>query len=192
MKPKLNNLFPVMVAQFSIPNWSEEKKKILSILPEAKLNSDENIYSDYWDNLESDDKPLYADLVMNIVMPALSQCALTPDVDLLDMWYQKQYKGQNHKVHTHGNTGCSAVLYVDYDPSVHKSTKFYNPFPNAILGGYLEDSHIDVKEGDLLVFPSNVLHESVSNDSDIPRTIISFNFTTRHDRILQRYKLSTK
>ena len=90
------------------------------------------------------------------------------------------------------NMGTYKQRYVDYDPSVHKSTKFYNPFPNAILGGYLEDSHIDVKEGDLLVFPSNVLHESVSNDSDIPRTIISFNFTTRHDRILQRYKLSTK
>ena len=190
-KIKLNNLFSVLVAQFSIPNWSELKSDIMNALPKEKYNNDNAIFSDYWDNLESDEKPDYADLVMHSVMGALSQCAMSPDIDLIDMWYQKQYKGQYHTVHTHGNTGCSAILFVDFNDKIHKSTRFYNPYPNAILGGHLEDTTIDVKEGDLLVFPSNVLHDSMVNNYDIPRTIISFNFTTRHDRILQRYKLQS-
>ena len=34
-----------------------------------------------------------------------------------------------------------------------------------------------VKEGDLFIFPSFILHEAPINTSDEPRTIISFNLS---------------
>ena len=98
-------------------------------------------------------------------------------VGLNDMWCQTSYRGQKHNLHNHGYVGWSGVLYVKFDPQVHSATSFLSPFPNPYDGG-LSYNVPNVEEGDLIVFPSTIAHESLENKSDKPRTIISFNFTT--------------
>tara|TARA_B100000287_G_scaffold201493_1_gene190318 strand:- start:1403 stop:1945 length:543 start_codon:yes stop_codon:yes gene_type:complete len=90
------------------------------------------------------------------------------------MWYQQTTRGQYHEVHNHGSVGLSCVWYLEFDPSVHQATTFYCPFADPLTGDLLQETP-KVKEGDLIVFPSYLLHEQKPNQSDVRRTAVSFN-----------------
>ena len=63
---------------------------------------------------------------------------------------------------------------MDFDNTKHTSTKFYAPF-NNFLTGFNMDHQPNVIEGDLVLFPSSIMHENVCNESSKKRTVISFN-----------------
>ena len=100
------------------------------------------------------------------------------------MWYQMTSGGESHQVHTHGATGLSCVWYLEFDPEVHKATTFYAPFHDPLSGDMIQHTP-EVQEGDLVVFPSFLMHEQEGNDSDKRRTIISFNIEGRPRPIMK-------
>ena len=176
-------MFAVPLYRYRIPNWHENKQELYDLIP--KLNHgirDGEVYTDYHD--KKGHKPPYADMVLDLIQPffiGLTKDIETKKVGLYDMWCQTSYKGQKHNLHNHGYLGgylgWSAILYVEFDPQVHSATSFLSPFNNPHEG----DIHYhvpNVEEGDLIVFPSTIAHQSLENESDKPRTIISFNFTT--------------
>jgi hypothetical protein len=183
-------MFSVPLYKFSISNWKEEKKLILEALPEEKLATD--IYTDFWENSNERKLPSYSDLVLDIVSPAIETLQSTldrgPDGNLLthqcwmgldNMWYQTEHRGQKHDLHNHGFIGWSSVLYVNYNPKVHTATKFLSPTGcGAGTGGLIQWYQPDVKEGDFIIFDSNIMHQALPNESDEKRTIISMNFQT--------------
>ena len=183
-------MFSVPLYKFSIDNWEEEKKLILEALPEEKVYSD--ICTDFFDNSNERKLPSYTDVVLDIVSPAIRTLQSTlgrgPDGQLLthgawmgldNMWYQTEYKGHNHELHNHGNVGWSSVLYVNYNPEVHTATKFLSPFGyGAGTGGLVQRFQPDIKEGDFIIFDSNIVHQALPNESDEKRTIISLNLQT--------------
>ena len=57
---------------------------------------------------------------------------------------------------------------------IHEATKFYSPFNDPATGDLMEYQPF-VKEGDLVIFPSYLLHEGPVNKSDKERVIVSFN-----------------
>ena len=94
-------------------------------------------------------------------------------------WQDKRYTlGQYHGAHNHGNMKISCVLYVDFDVNEHRPTKFYAPFTNPYLG-VIETVSPPVEEGNIIAFPSTLLHECPPCDSNIPRTVFSFNIPLR-------------
>lgn len=103
---------------------------------------------------------------------------------ICSMWYQMTSGGQSHQVHTHGATGLSCVWYLEFDPEVHKATTFYAPFHDPLSGDMIQHTP-EVQEGDLVVFPSFLMHEQEGNDSDKRRTIISFNIEGRPKPIMK-------
>ena len=183
-------MFSVPLYKFSIPNWEEEKKLILEALPEEKVYGD--ICTDFFENSSQRRLPSYTDLVLDIVGPFIqtlqSSLGRGSDGQLLtqdgwmgvdNMWYQTEYKGQEHKLHNHGNIGWSSILYVNYNPKVHTATKFLSPFNcGAGTGGLMQWYQPDVKEGDFIIFDSDIMHQALPNESDEKRTIISINFQT--------------
>ena len=187
---ELIEMFSIPLYKFSIPNWEDEKKLILEALPEEKVYVD--ICTDFFENSSQRKLPSYTDVVLDIVGPAIQTLqsslgrgpdgqALTQDgwMGLDNMWYQTEYKGQNHELHNHGIIGWSSVLYVNYNPKVHSATKFLSPFGyGAGTGGMIQRYQPDVKEGDFIIFDSNIMHEALPNQSDEKRTIISMNFQT--------------
>ena len=187
---ELIEMFSIPLYKFSIPNWEDEKKLILEALPEEKVYVD--ICTDFFENSSQRKLPSYTDVVLDIVGPAIQTLqsslgrgpdgqALTQDgwMGLDNMWYQTEYKGQNHELHNHGIIGWSSVLYVNYNPKVHSATKFLSPFGyGAGTGGMIQRYQPDVKEGDFIIFDSNIMHEALPNESDEKRTIISMNFQT--------------
>ena len=188
------DMFVCRLYKYHIENWEEEKKEILKALPGEKnvKEYEEDIHTDFFDNSRSRRLPTYADLIIDIVSPCIedlqSRLPGGGDTKLLihqcwmgvdNMWYQTEYKGQQHMLHNHGNIGWSCVLYVNYNPEVHTSTRFLSPYGvGSGRGGGLEWYQPDIKEGDFIIFDSSIPHEALPNESDEKRTIISMNFQT--------------
>lgn len=75
--------------------------------------------------------------------------------------YQYQ-KGDFSYYHVHGNCNYNAVYYVELPPE--NSTVFINREG--------KEFRIDVKEGDLVVFPSILMHGSKVNHTEQTKTVI--------------------
>tara|TARA_R100000908_G_C3697911_1_gene109571 strand:+ start:126 stop:752 length:627 start_codon:yes stop_codon:yes gene_type:complete len=155
---------------FSLSQWLGKKQLILKNLPKTG-------FTDYHELERSEDNiPEYAQVVhecINDEMQKVARIIGYPAV-LLGMWFERSAKNQRHSAHNHGACGYSAVLYVDFDPEVHDSTRFYMPFPDPMTGS-ITNFNPPVKEGDLIVFPSYMLHEATPNQSDKDRLVVSFN-----------------
>ncbi len=93
-----------------------------------------------------------------------------------DFWFQNQNNGTAHGIHTHGSNGLSAVCYMKYDKQHHTPTNFispnFNSFNNINMTWYPEES----TEGTMVFFPSNILHYTRPNNSDVSRIIAAINF----------------
>ena len=85
-----------------------------------------------------------------------------------NMWFQQYYHNSKHQWHNHGNSNWSAVYYVQM-PDDKIKTLLWDYHGDKIV------DDIELQEGDLFVFPSNVLHCSPPNFTNKVKTIISFN-----------------
>ena len=181
----LLRMFTVPIESFSVPNWDHWKPEILSNLTTgstlAEVNSSgygkfDDMESDYFDNNNSRTLPRYYDVVTEALQPVLDefQESYPRDIQITSMWYQKTFSGQMHGVHNHGALGVSAAFYVEFDPLLHKPTTFYAPFHNFFNGDMVSYTP-EVKEGDVVFFPSYLLHQQDPNKSPVIRTVVSFN-----------------
>ena len=82
------------------------------------------------------------------------------------LWFQQYEKESYHGWHVHGSN-FTAVYYVEL-PEDSPGTELINTSLNKKI-------HIDVKEGDIIFFPSYVIHRGPPNMSNERKTIISFN-----------------
>lgn len=116
-------------------------------------------------------------------------------VSLEGLWFQTAAGGAAHDVHTHGNCSWSGVYIVQIDPPVDRVqhpvygaangvTRLYGPHFTTLGGAfvdvgnaYLQSPHIDIDqvEGQLVVFPSWLMHQAMAYGGDRDRVIISFN-----------------
>jgi len=93
-----------------------------------------------------------------------------------DYWFQQYKKGSEHGWHTHLNCSFTGVYYLDLPEDAPK-LQIRNP------DSLHEIETIDVKEGDVVIFPSLVLHRSAKNQSDEMKTIISFNMSVSLEKV---------
>ena len=187
------DMFTVPIYHYKIENWDHNKKRILDVLPpempEHRDPEDLGLYSDYFVNAKIGNNilPSYADTIIDIIKPYLMDISGGEKLDLTDIWYQKYYKGVNHSTHCHGAIGLSSVIYVEYNPEVHSPTRFFSPFRD-VWSGDCPTFEEQVEEGDMIIFPSSILHEAPANQSDIRRTIVSYNLRGKVDtskRVIQ-------
>lgn len=188
MSVKQLNPFLLTFYQVSITNWNEKKKQLLSLVD---WNDKECFmvehFTDYYKNVNrGDHRAPYTDQFVNILKSDLNdfvhQVQNSPlnrfNVDLSmrveNLWAQRYTSQGFMPPHTHEPSGFSAVLYAEFDEHEHESTKFWAPFKNTIDA---MDYRFDpkVKEGDILFFPSYLMHYAEPNASKKQRTIFSFN-----------------
>lgn len=116
-------------------------------------------------------------------------------VSIEGMWFQAATIGASHDVHTHGNCSWSGVYIVQIDEPPQRErhpvygaangvTRLYGPHFTTLGGAfvdvgnaYLQQPHLDVEqvEGQLLVFPSWLMHQAMAYGGTKERVIISFN-----------------
>ena len=174
----VNPMFSVPIVYYPIENWSENKKKILDALPpedDSQLEPNgSGLYTDFFINGKVKEFPSYFHTVVDVIKPYLKNFMDGNPVEFVEMWYQKYYNMVEHKTHCHGFTGWSSIIYVEFDPKVHQSTRFFSPFRQP-WDCDVEVFQPEVKEGDMILFPSSLLHEAPVNRTDTRRTIISYN-----------------
>ena len=112
----------------------------------------------------------------------------------IDLWYNVGIKGSSQEEHDHmgGFPGCqySAIHFLIYDDVEHEPTRFYNPIHHTFLRNMQPTSGDDtptdwqyahftpeVKEGDLLIFPSYLHHSVPYQRSDKIRATVALNLT---------------
>ena len=180
----IHSLFSIPIAHYEIQNWRQNKERIMNALPTLGWEHLESNGEQHTDFFHQDENllPAYADTVISIIEPYLAEFTERRRIEFTDMWAQTSYKGNKHGIHNHGHSGWSSVIYVDFDPQVHTATQFISPFNNP-WSGRLQTFQPPVKEGDMVIFPATIAHEALPNESDKPRTIISYNLRGKVDRV---------
>lgn len=86
---------------------------------------------------------------------------------LHEIWFQQYEHESMHGWHTH-SCNFTNVYYLEL-PDEGSKTQLINPFDQKTV------IELDVKEGDIVVFPSFVIHKGPKNLSQKRKTIISYN-----------------
>ncbi len=191
-------LFATPVAKYHFEDHQEIKKTILKVIEQA----DEkglgvqvgygNINHYYNDGDLSEKVPELKSLIeriKNCVADYAEQYFGMVDKDFVDLnsWINSTTGGVQPG-HIHNNSLFSATYYVQNDPTKHVGLDFLSP-KNLIARDPLisvqEDREtlfnqravkLSVEEGDLLIWPSEVLHGYEQPPVDVPRISLSMNF----------------
>ena len=106
-----------------------------------------------------------------------------------DYWVNKYTKGDHQDVHYHMNPDCgdpplfSFTYFAKYEPEKDAKFYFYNPSPAPNLykdfipqqPEFKLRKELDVQEGDIIIFPSYMLHGVDEQLRDEPRITLSGN-----------------
>lgn len=183
------NLFGFNITKFVIDDWSNKKSRLLKLIDFTdneiiecqtdyyKYQTTAPYLNEFVDILQTD-----LDTLVNEYTQILSDryggdCPFK-NVEEWQLWSQRYAIGQFHGAHNHGLMNISCVLYVEFDPQEHFPTTFYSPHPNPYYGT-IDKIAPPVNEGEILTFPSVLLHESPVSKSNKQRTIMSFNIPMR-------------
>ena len=158
---------------FKCSDWEQTKKNLLEqILGHGiyKMDTyDNKIYNTDYHVKENYIKSNYKDLAVNSIKPHLEQLAqqygLTIAVD--NLWYQQYKQHDYHLYHNHGHCNFSSVLYLELPENTQ--TTLYADYERQI------EYKLDIQEGDYIIFPSSVIHESKPIEKDVTKTVVAIN-----------------
>ena len=88
-------------------------------------------------------------------------------VDVTNIWFQQYNKNGKHGWHTHAQN-YTGVYYVKFSNKDAK-TELIDPFSQD------KKIIINAKEGDIVIFPSYVIHRATEQKEDSEKIIVSFN-----------------
>ena len=88
------------------------------------------------------------------------------ECNIKKIWFQEYHKDGEHSWHVH-DSNYTGVYYLNHDSSV-QNTNYYDQYNDEIKS-------FNVKEGDVVIFPSFLLHKALPNTSSKKRLIVSFN-----------------
>jgi hypothetical protein len=156
--------FSIPIYRYKVENWNIKKKKLLDLFDKFENKIVGNVITSPFN--------IQTDILLDEIK--LFEKEIKINFYLTNVWFQKYEKNMNHAVHNHGPIGFSSICFVEYDKNFHKATTFISPFGNYITGE-LERYEPEVDEGDIIFFPSNLLHYAPVNLSNKTRIIMSFN-----------------
>ena len=174
-----NPLFYVPFCHLQINDWEYKKTLILNLLDKTTLKNigsygkPDTIRSDFYNKSKS-----YTREIQRILESELNEFNQTlgfQNCRINDSWFESGVQSEYHTIHNHGPVGYSVVCYIEYDKKVHTPTIFQSPYLNFMNGTLINNSPKDVVEGDMIFFPSALAHYTQPSNSDVPRTILSFN-----------------
>jgi len=154
------------------------KNTILNSIAEQESDSLVQIDSYYSDTINKLDWSRAKDFNrswVKIIKPKLenyldlvAQRAGYQRVIIEELWFQQYAQGNTHGWHIHGSN-YTGVYYLELDESGPKTELVVPNNQNQIVVP-------DIKEGDILLFPSYTIHRAPQVHNNIRKTIISFNF----------------
>jgi len=109
---------------------------------------------------------------------------------IAEMWYNAYKNRQYQHMHDHSNNNnmlFSGIYYMKYNEKQHSATRFYNPHfkinydKTIIQKNSFFVKQPEIKENDVFIFPSNVVHDVLPQESDDLRITIAFNVALLND-----------
>ena len=170
-----SNIFVIPLLKIECSDWQNKKQKLNELSSSLKFFPRFGMSTD-WGGSENED-PKCIEIIEEIFSEELSAFKNHFSFSfarIITFWFEETQQGSFHGYHSHGVIGYSAICYLNFDKNDHLATLFTAPFFNFLNGKDLTHRP-DVKEGDLLFFPSSVYHQSLPNLSSLPRKIVSFN-----------------
>jgi hypothetical protein len=169
---------PAHIFVSKVPNHQELKPKILEAIERepsqsVRVSSQKISKTDFFKEPEPEIKRSYYDIIKSPIENHLKEVCDKLQMQLRQasyFWFQQYEYGDFHNYHTH-DTGYSCVYYVQLESESPKTTFIY-------MGNEFE---FNVNEGDILTFPSYLMHRSKPNFSKFTKTIVACNFETDPD-----------
>jgi ectoine hydroxylase-related dioxygenase (phytanoyl-CoA dioxygenase family) len=153
-----------------IDNHFELKNKILNSIDGMEENKLNNIFKTDWNKDINYPRPYY-ELVKNLFDNVAENITkifhYTEKLMVKNYWFQQYKEDNSHSWHVHAGCLFSCVYYVETS----------NEAPKTTFKLFDDEFDIDVKEGEVLIFPSFLLHCSKPNNSNYRKTVIAFNLT---------------
>lgn len=177
-------LFEYPSFRYEIQDWEFKKKALLGKMREEKLKR--TSLQKFETDRQQDGKS-YINYFSELLRPELIQFCKEAQVtcSMTDAWFVRYQRGDNQLVHNHRGWGFSGIIYLEYDPKVHTPTYFVAPWQDPRTDTTNVVCPADVKEGDMIIFPSYTLHYVNLNETRKRRTILSFDLlpqTPEHRR----------
>jgi len=198
-EPKgMMNLFPVQVFKFELGEESIQKaleayKKVYREAPIVHAfddNSDSKVEdSMVWNEVLNN--PEFLPFQQEVLESVASSCPRGQSIGswkIVSGWMNKQVKGANSfPFHSHTDAVMSCVVYLsgkDMTITFRDSPKESLP---AVQGNHEEfgiicrrnwwqDAEIPVSPGDIILFPSYLVHKGNTNENDEDRVCVAYNF----------------
>ena len=175
---------PVYKTQFDYSLLDEEKDLLFSCNLKH-MSDNNNFFSENYYVLNHNSLNKLKSNIKNILdQYALEVFGIENCLDITQSWIAKTTPGGWHNLHNHPNSIVSCVLYLQTPPlSTIKfhyrnniSQNFNLAFDYVKFTKYNQSQFtLDVKEMDLVIFPSWLNHSVDINDSNIDRIVLSFN-----------------
>lgn len=168
----IHDLFKTYAYQYDISNWIEKKSKLIGAIDFSKLTR--NPLQNFSSDRNSDSS--YIEDFKNIFKDELEQFKQELQVtgfQVTDVWTVKYGKGDFHVPHNHSGSGFSGIIYLDFDPKEHTTTYFVNPINDPVTD-QTQIMESPGAEGMMLIVPSCIMHYTIPNQSNVTRTIVSF------------------
>ncbi len=171
LQVKCSTDLPFELFMTKVLNHDQIKKEILQAIKlqgsYSFINDAQCISNTDWHLSSSFNRP-YIEVTRFVILEHLENLRKHFNYDavkLTNYWFQQYKKGDYHSEHTHSGCSFSNIYYVDLDKNSPKTNfsykgKFYS---------------VDVEEGNILTFPSFLIHFSPENKSNHIKTVISFN-----------------
>ena len=162
----------------------ENLLKIIQSCKDESLKSKDEYYSDNIEKLDwNESKNFDRKWVNYIIEPLMNN--LTEMISsigfetykLTSIWFQQYIKNSEPGWHIHGDN-YTGVYYVELNEN-SPQTEIMNP------DDLTKKKSLDVKEGDIIIFPSFVIHKAPKLINDYRKTIVSFNIN--FDKINKNY-----
>jgi hypothetical protein len=121
-----------------------------------------------WDNSKDNNRE-WVKLFLPVLGQQLNSIANNmgfKEIIIRNLWYQQYVKNNKHGWHIHGSN-CTGIYYLEL-PENAPRTQLVDPVTRNVVS-------VDVCEGDLILFPSFTIHRAPIVESDLRKTIISFN-----------------
>ncbi len=167
-------IFPTAIHIVKTSGWDKYKHHLFDFMKEVKdpaYRPREDFYTDY-----GQDQPWRKVIWEEFIEPQIRPLLDHTHTKLQDIWAQQYIDQAGFTAHRHQAMGYSCVFYAEFDPEVHWATTLFRPFfdPNDIRN--VNDVFTPkVTQGDIIVFPSWMMHQATPSDTQVPRTIIAFN-----------------
>tara|TARA_B000000557_G_scaffold177282_1_gene144470 strand:+ start:448 stop:1059 length:612 start_codon:yes stop_codon:yes gene_type:complete len=174
----ISNLFPTPVYKFSLAGHETYKKRLVKVLeqkfkddPDSKAGFSKlcNTWQCHHSEVGVNLKDIYNEIIAE-AMKYINQLTKHTYYTIADSWFNVHTSDMYQEVHEHTPSFISGNYYIQFDPEKDKSIIFINENKTFLYSSWAMNLPItkpelfskyqlpDVKEGDVVLFPSTLNH----------------------------------